>query len=197
MMTAMHTIVALGNPGDEYQATRHNAGRVVASRAAEILKLGGPFHSGKYGGEVYEGNVDGEEVRLIFPDTYMNHSGRAVKKLMETEDLGKLMVIYDEVDLPFGEFKLAYGRGAGGHNGIRSIIDDLRTPDFLRLRIGIAPRNWFGRIVRPRGDRLADYVLGKLTKKEEGKLAEIAGPVAEAIRTVLKDGRAKAMTRYN
>lgn len=140
-----------------------------------------------------EGAIAGASARVVYPDTYMNHSGRVVKKIGSDG----LIVVYDEVDLPFGEFRLAFGRGAGGHNGVKSIIDELGTPDFLRVRIGIAPRNWLGRVVRPRGDSLADYVLGELTKKEREKLEAAAKEVALALESVVKEGREKAMTKYN
>lgn len=189
----MYTILGLGNPGREYENTRHNAGRVVLNEVMRIWSWGKTFRSSELGGEVSEGAISNASARILFPDTYMNHSGRVAKKA------GKdgLIVVYDEVDLPFGEFKLSFGRGAGGHNGLKSIIDELGTPDFLRVRIGVAPKNWLGRIVRPRGDKLADYVLGELTKRERGKLEEVAKAVAEALESLVKEGKEKAMTKYN
>lgn len=189
----MYTILGLGNPGEEYANTRHNAGRVVLNDVMKAWGWGKQFRSAELGGEVSEGAIAGAAARVLFPDTYMNHSGKSAKKA----GVEGLIVVYDEVDLPFGEFKLAYGRGAGGHNGLKSVIDELGTADFLRIRIGIASRNWFGRVVRPRGDRLADYVLGELTKKERSKLEEVGKEVAKALESVVKEGKEKAMTNFN
>src|SRR5690606_16756246 len=133
------------------------------------------------GGEMFEGSVSGKDARIIFPDTYMNHSGRTVKKAVEDDPEGSVVIVYDDVDLPFGEFKLSFGRGAGGHNGLKSIIEELGTPEFSRVRIGIAPVNWFGKMVRPQGDRLADYVLGNLTNREAAKLRSVAQNVKTAL----------------
>jgi len=189
----MYTILGLGNPGDEYANTRHNAGRVVLEEVMKSWGWGKMFHSSELGGEMSEGAISGASARVLFPDTYMNHSGRVAKKV------GKdgLIVVYDEVDLPFGEFKLSFGRGAGGHNGLKSVIDELGTPEFLRIRIGIAPKNWLGRIIRPRGDKLADYVLGELTRRERSKLEEVSKEVAKALESLVKEGKEKAMTKYN
>jgi len=189
----MHTLLGLGNPGSEYENTRHNAGRIVLNEVMKIWGWGRMFRSAELGGEMSEGAISGASARVLFPDTYMNHSGRVAKKV----GVEGLIVVYDEVDLPFGEFKLSYSRGAGGHNGLKSVIDELGTPDFLRVRVGVAQRNWFGRVVRPRGDRLADYVLGELTKKERSKLEEVAKEVSKALESVVKEGREKAMTKYN
>lgn len=193
----MHTIVALGNPGTEYETTRHNAGQVVMSDVLRAWGWGDPYPSGKLGGRSVEGVVAGKEVRVIYPDVFMNHSGRAVKKSFDRSDTDSLLVVYDDVDLPLGTLKLSYGRGAGGHNGLASIITELGTMDFARLRIGIAPVNWFGRTVRPRAEQLADYVLGGLTRRERDKLQAVARDAAAAIELLLSKGKEVAMTRFN
>ncbi len=196
MIYLMQTIIGLGNPGDEYVNTRHNAGRVVLTEVLKDWGWGKPIHSAKLGGELSDGVLGVNSVRVFFPDTFMNHSGKAAKKVLTIEP-GPLVVVYDDVDLPFGEFKLSFGRGAGGHNGVSSVINELGTQDFLRVRIGIAPKGWFGQTIRPRGDKLADYVLGQLTNREQAKLLDISGDVATALRLAVEKGKEEAMGKFN
>ncbi|MCB9818648.1 aminoacyl-tRNA hydrolase [Candidatus Nomurabacteria bacterium] len=192
----MFTIIGLGNPGKEYLNTRHNAGRVVLTEVLNNWGWGKPIHSAKLGGEICDGVIGTNSVRVLFPDTFMNHSGRAAKKAL-TQEPGTLVVVYDDVDLPFGEFKLSFGRGAGGHNGVSSVINEIGTPDFLRVRIGIAPKGWFGQVIRPRGDKLADYVLGQLTNRELSKLIGISDDVATALQLTVEKGKEEAMGKFN
>jgi PTH1 family peptidyl-tRNA hydrolase len=193
----MFTIVALGNPGSDYEKTRHNAGRILMKEVMKIWKLPGVVASAKYGGEVSEGDVVGQPVRVFFPGTYMNDSGRAVLKVWNREAPENLIVVYDEIDLPLGELKLSFGRGSGGHNGLKSVIDNCQTPNFLRLRVGIAHRTIFGKVIRPTGDRLADYVLGRLSAREENKLLSVAPTAAKALEVALAEGKEKAMSIFN
>lgn len=193
----MHVIVALGNPGDKYEHTRHNAGRLLMREVIKEWNMPSMISSAKYGGEISEGMVMGQEVRVLFPGTYMNESGRAVVKAVEAGETDKLIVIYDEIDIPLGEFKLSFGRGSGGHNGLKSVIDAVGTPNFLRVRVGIAHRTFFGNVVRPTGDRLADYVLGQLSSREEKKLLGIMPEVSKALETAIKEGKDKAMNMFN
>lgn len=193
----MHTIVALGNPGEEYEKTRHNAGRLLMKEIAKLWGLPKMVPSSKFGGEMCEGMVGGREVRVFFPGTYMNDSGRAVVKVVDTADVGKLIVVYDEIDLPLGDIKLSFGRGSGGHNGLKSIIENLNTPNFLRLRVGIAHRTIFGKIIRPTGDKLADYVLGRSSSREERKLMSMTQTAAKALETAIVEGKEKAMSMFN
>lgn len=193
----MHVIVALGNPGDKYEHTRHNAGRLLMSEVIKEWNMPSMISSAKYGGEISEGMVMGQEVRVLLPGTYMNESGRAVVKAVEAGETDKLIVIYDEIDIPLGEFKLSFGRGSGGHNGLKSVIDAVGTPNFLRVRVGIAHRTFFGNVVRPTGDRLADYVLGQLSSREEKKLLGIMPEVSKALETAIKEGKDKAMNMFN
>lgn len=193
----MHVIAALGNPGDKYEHTRHNAGRLLMREVLQSWSFPDMVASAKYGGEISEGTVGGKDVRVLFPGTYMNESGRSIIKSVEPKQADTLIVVYDEIDIPLGEFKLAYGRGSGGHNGLKSVIDALNTPNFLRLRVGIAHRTLFGSVVRPTGDRLADYVLGQLSSREEKKILGLASEAAKALEMAMTEGREKAMTMFN
>lgn len=193
----MYTVVGLGNPGSEYKETRHNAGQFVLNLILRDWSFREMVGSAKLSGQISEGVIQEVPVRIFFPDTYMNHSGRAVKKVVSGEEVRHLVVVYDDIDLPFGEFKLSFGRGAGGHNGLTSVMKELDTADFLRVRVGIAQKSFFGNIIRPKGEKLADYVLGVLSKKEQSKLTEIAPKIAEALECVFKDGHERAMNIFN
>lgn len=185
ILTLMYTIAVLGNPGPEYEQTRHNSGRVVLREVIKHLGLPVLVNSSRFGGRISEGNISGQEVVIFFPDTYMNESGKAIKKAVGEDEVRNLIVVYDEVDLPFGEFKVSVSRGDAGHNGIKNVIAALGTKDFTRIRIGIAPKTLFGKVVRPRGDKLARYVLGKLSKKETAQLEKLAPNVAEALSDIV------------
>lgn len=197
----MHYIVGLGNPGEEYAQTRHNIGWLLLDACIASLQLPTPHQSSKASGRVSEGVVEGQEVTCLYPDTFMNHSGTAVAKLVPPQEADKLIVLYDDIDLPFGEVKVSFGRGDGGHNGIKSIVASLGTKDFIRVRIGIASATVWpwetGDVRRPKGDALAKYVLGSLTKKETTLVAEVAKWMPDLLKTIIRDGREVAMQDYN
>ena len=183
----MHLVVGLGNPGREYQDNRHNLGfRVVDELAGRAAAW-----RGKWGAELAEVELSGQKVLLCKPMQFMNVSGQAVASVagfwkVPTE---QLVVVHDELDLPLGRLKLSKGGGAGGHNGVRSVIDGLGTPDFLRVRVGIGrpPPNWEG----------ADYVLADFTRAEQPELAGIVAAAAEAVKEIVARGLTSAMNRYN
>ncbi len=133
----MELIVALGNPGKEYEHTRHNIAWSVLSELITTACLPSPHASSAFSGDVSVGNLHGKEVRILFPTTFMNNSGSAVKKALACEPAASLIVVHDEIDLPFGTVRIAEDRGAGGHNGVKSIIESLGSQNFIRIRIGI------------------------------------------------------------
>jgi PTH1 family peptidyl-tRNA hydrolase len=194
----MHYIVGLGNPGKEYALTRHNIGFAVLEHFAATNSFSSWHEKNAYSGRISEGRVGDEEVILLLPQTFMNDSGSAVKKLVKKGEGKKLIVVYDDVDLPFGEIKLSFARGNGGHNGVRSIIDSLGTQDFIRVRIGVAQKSFFtGSLKRPKGEALAQFVLQKFSRGETKQLPEVLTKVSEAIETIVKEGREKAMNLHN
>ena len=181
-------IVGLGNPGPEYAYTRHNAGFLVADALAEALDA--DFKPGRYA-QVAKGKYRGKQVIIIKPQTYMNLSGKAVRYWMEAENISpeNVLVITDDLHLPFGQIRLR-GKGShGGHNGLKDIIETLKTEKFPRLRIGI------GKEFAP-GEQV-DYVLGKWSEEEVRKLPEIIDKAVDAIAGFMRDGLSKAMTVYN
>ena len=193
----MELIVALGNPGPDYENTRHNIAWSLLSVIIKNACMSEPHESGMFSGNVCVGNLFGKEVRFLFPTTFMNNSGVAVKKALDCEPLSSLIVIHDEVDLPFGTIRIAEGRGAGGHNGVKSIISEIGSKDFVRIRIGVAKKNIFGIVKRPQGDKLGDFVLGELSKKEQEQLPELVKKVTRAIELMYTKDVKVAMTEIN
>lgn len=194
----MHYLVALGNPGSEYINTRHNVGWLILDEVLATLNFSSKVSSGKYAGMVASGVIAGLEVTALYPDTFMNHSGVAVKKMVPKDELANLIVIYDDVALPLGEIRLSFDRGDGGHNGIRSIVAEMGSREFVRIRVGIAQKSFFtGRIKRPAGDKLARFVLGRFGSGEMATVEKVAKIVTEAIAVCVSAGKEKAMNQYN
>ena len=189
-MSAIQLIVGLGNPGAEYEPTRHNAGfwfvDALARRCQQAFRSEARFHS-----EVARCRLDGRECRLQKPQTYMNRSGQAVRALMQffRIPVEAILVVHDELDLPAGTVRLKTGGGHGGHNGLRDLISHLGSNEFHRLRVGIA---------HP-GDKhqVVDYVL-KAPGKEDRQLMEAAMDDAMDVMPLVLDGdMAKAMHRLH
>ena len=181
-------VAGLGNPGREYERTRHNVGWLVADELAR--RHGGSFR-GKFSGQLAETRLDDLRLALLKPETYINESGRSIGAATKffKVDPGDLLVVHDDVDLEPGRIQARLGGGLAGHNGLRSIAQAIGTNDFLRLRIGVG---------RPgRGDRrsVADYVLGNFEPEiDADALIERA---AEAVETIARDGLEEAQRRYN
>lgn len=185
----MKLIVGLGNPGPRYARTRHNIGFLVAERiAAECgIALKRQGHQGIYG----VGRYAGAETTILLPQTFMNVSGASVASACKSLGVspGDLIVLHDDLDLPFGTVRIKVGGGHGGHNGIRSISDVLGKSDYLRVKLGIS---------RPSpGADVADYVLGNFSGSEQKDLDELLGKGAEAVETILRESVATAMNRFN
>jgi PTH1 family peptidyl-tRNA hydrolase len=185
-------VVGLGNPGKDLAGTRHNVGadavELLASRHGERLKP-----SKDASALVAEYREGERRVALAFPTTYMNDSGRAVAPLMRRygiEDPMRLVVVHDELDLEPGRLKIKAGGGLAGHNGLRSIVAHVHTPDFVRIRIGVG---------KPPGgaDRGVDHVLSRPSKRDAELLAVCVAEAADAVEAILADGVDAAMARYN
>lgn len=193
----MELLVGLGNPGEEYKNTRHNVGWYLLSAFIRDAGFPNPHVSSVFSGEVSMGNMHGKEVRALFPTTFMNNSGSAVKKALDCDTAKHLIVIHDEIDLPFGTVRIAESRGAGGHNGVKSIIESIGSSDFIRIRVGIAKKNIFGIVRRPVGDKLSNFVLGEFTSKEQEQLKEIQKKVARSLELIYAKGVSEAMNECN
>ncbi|MTE15448.1 aminoacyl-tRNA hydrolase [Nocardia aurantiaca] len=183
-------VVGLGNPGSEYERTRHNVGFMVADVLAE--RVGGRFtvHK-KSGADLLEARLDGRKVLLAKPRTYMNLSGRPVAALAKffSVPATEVIVIHDELDLPFGAIRLKRGGGEGGHNGLRSISQALTTKDYLRVRFGIG---------RPPGRQdPADYVLKPFSAPERKEVPVIVEQTADAVELLLRVGLETAQNQVH
>ena len=181
-------VVGLGNPGREYARNRHNVGYLVADELAR--RHGGTWRS-KFSGQLAEIRLDGHKIALLKPETYMNESGRAVSAAARFYKLepGEVLVIHDEGDFDLGRLELKVGGGLGGHNGLRSIAQHLKTQDFLRLRIGVG---------RPdRGDRrpLADYVLSNFEPHDDADA--LVARAADAVEQLDANGLKRAQAAVN
>ncbi len=194
----MFTIVGLGNPGVEYADTRHNVGWLALSAFVDAHRLPSFVQSARYAGMISEGVVEDVEIGLLLPTTFMNNSGTSVTKyLKEQKEAGGLVVIHDDVDIPFGEVRIAYDRGAGGHNGVQSIINARTTKEFIRIRIGVTHKNFFGLVRRPRGETLSSFVLEPFSKSEQGALSGVYAKVDTALMLILTKGVQTAMQEVN
>jgi PTH1 family peptidyl-tRNA hydrolase len=195
----MFYIVGLGNHGERYQNTRHNVGWLMCDYVRTQGRLPKLIDDASMSGRMTEGVLSGVAVRILYPDTFMNNSGSAVVKFVPKKEIGNLIVVHDDIDLPVGEIKLGKGRGDGGNNGIKSIIEKLGTKDFIRIRIGIAPRSfWTKEVVRPKGGGpLEKFVLKPFTKKEEEQLKEVKEHAYGALKLILTIGLESAMNKYN
>ena len=185
----MFLMVGLGNPGTEYARTRHNLGFMLVDKLAADAAVN--IRRSECQSLVGSGLIENQRVKLAKPQTFMNLSGNAVSCLISKPELdaAALIVISDDLALPFGAIRLRQRGSAGGHNGLKSIIGALGTNEFIRLRIGIQPDH-------PLTDAKS-FVLNEFTKAEKESLAEILERAAEAMRSVLRDGVAKAMSLYN
>ena len=197
-MAAMYYIVGLGNPGEKYANTRHNVGWHALDDWCARAGLPASYDSAALSGRVRKGFFAATEVTVLYPDTFMNHSGSAVAKLVPATEVDKLIVVYDDIDIPFGEIKISRGGGAGGHNGVRSITHTLGTPDYIRVRIGIAPRGFFsGEPKRPAGAKLPRFVLQPFSSREKKALPALLEKVSKALDVLVREGVATAMNTFN
>lgn len=185
----MQLIVGLGNPSAQYERTRHNAGFLVID---ELARRGGrDVRTPECQALTARVRVGDEDALLVKPQTFMNLSGETVKCLLKKEGRGieKLLVISDDLALPFGKVRIRPKGSHGGHNGLRSMIDCLGTSDFARLRIGIFPEHPVA--------NTKDFVLQNFAKNETAELEDILKICADAVRTVVTDGLERAMAEFN
>jgi peptidyl-tRNA hydrolase, PTH1 family len=183
-------VVGLGNPGGEYEGSRHNAGAKVVELLAD--RYGGTLKRTKERALVAEVRIEGRRVTLAFPQTYMNLSGESVALLVRRhgiDDPERIVIVHDELDLPLGRVKVKQGGGLAGHNGLRSIKAHLHTDEFLRVRIGVGKP--------PSKERGADHVLRRPSKTDRVELDIMVQEAADAVELILTDGVATAMNRVN
>jgi PTH1 family peptidyl-tRNA hydrolase len=186
---AMYLIFGLGNPGSRYQFTRHNIGFIVLEKLAAQWEV--DLRQKSFDALWNRGKVAGINVLLAMPQTYMNLSGNAVRKLLTyfKADVNKLIVIHDDLDLPFGTVRLKAGGGNAGHKGLASIEENLGSSEFMRVRIGI------GKPVNK--SRIEGYVLDGFEQKEAAELPQIIQLAADAAAEIVLSGMQQAMAKYH
>ncbi|WP_099224483.1 aminoacyl-tRNA hydrolase [Listeria costaricensis] len=184
----MKMIIGLGNPGRKYERTRHNVGFMVVDELS--FRYQTPWKKTKFNGMVSQLNINGEKVLLVKPLTFMNASGECVRPLMDYYDIQPedIVVVYDDLDLPVGRIRLRAKGSAGGHNGMKSIIQHLKTQEFNRIRVGID---------RPTSGEIIHYVLGDFPKAEQPTIIEAIKQSASAIEDFTKIPFLEVMNRYN
>jgi len=189
----MKLIVGLGNPGRAYVRHRHNVGFMALNHFAHAQGI--KFDKKKGLSRIGKGKAGGSELLLARPQTFMNNSGRSVARLVERLDIdhNDLIVIHDDLDLPLAKIRLSYGSSSGGHKGINSIIQEIGTQDFIRLRIGIGRPNK----AQASEEDIIKYVLSDFTPHEKRAIADILPKVDEAILCLLKEGLTPAMNKFN
>ena len=189
-MSEKYLIVGLGNPEKKYFHTRHNFGFLVLEQLAQECSFKWS-KSVSVNGMTVEGAIDGQSCVLLLPTTYMNLSGTAVKRIVEKKGIAPehILVVCDDLSLEFGQIRVRSNGSDGGHNGLKSIIEQLGTNNFARLRLGIG---------RPVDSSMAvAYVLGEFTKGEKKSLPEVLSRSCECCKAWLRDGPQKAMNEYN
>jgi PTH1 family peptidyl-tRNA hydrolase len=184
----VNLVLGLGNPGSEYAHTRHNAGWLVLEEIEERGRFGRSERRGP--ARLRRGTIDGLELSLARPTTFMNESGRAGVHLARSlgVDVADIVVVHDDVDLPFGRLRIRRGGSAGGHRGVASLIAAWRRPDFIRVRVGVG---------RPPDDDTIDYVLSPFEGAERIALPAIVRRAADATIAVVRDGLEAAMNQFN
>jgi peptidyl-tRNA hydrolase, PTH1 family len=185
----MFLVAGLGNPGEEYALTPHNLGFLAVDRLAEQHGIRVTRRDSK--ALVGVGEIDGREVMLAKPQTFMNLSGTSLAPLMEKHgiELGRLVVVYDELDLPWRALRIKPKGSPAGHNGMKSAIQSLKTNEIVRVRLGIHP----GHPIRDG----AEFVLAPMKRSQIKELDEFVGFAADAVRSIIAEGVEKAMTRFN
>jgi PTH1 family peptidyl-tRNA hydrolase len=194
-----YIIVGLGNPGDEYSETRHNTGRDALFAIGKAYEVQEFTFDKKINALVSDIKIGKEKVKLIAPETFMNKSGNAIGKVVKSvKSAEKLIVIYDDFNLPMGKLRISFNRSSGGHNGLESVIKSVKTEAFLRIRIGVAPENSKGNAKVPHGDdKVEKFILGKFKTDEMKEVKKIQKRVIEAVELLVRDGKDKAMSAVN
>lgn len=194
-----YILAGLGNPGDEYKGTRHNTGRLITEIVHSEFGAGEFTYNKKINARIAEGKIGKERVTFVEPETFMNNSGKAIAQLVKSVKAAeKLIVIYDDFNLPLGRIRISFNRSSGGHNGLESIIKAVKTEAFVRIRVGVAPENAKGNAKTPHGEeKIEKFILGKLKDDELKELKKVGKKVVEAVEVLIRESREKAMSVFN
>ena len=190
--------VGLGNPGEEYENTRHNTGRDLVSWLGKSLNALWKTDK-KLNSEIAKVKIGKSQAILLLPNTFMNNSGKSLKPLVKSQKAAeKVIVIYDDLDLPFGKAKISFNKSSGGHKGLESVIKNLKTEKFARIRVGISPTTSTGKMKKPSGEKeVMKVILGKWKEDELKELKKLSKKVNEIVPVFTESGLEVAMTQFN
>ena len=194
-----YVIVGLGNPGEEYAQSRHNAGRMAVAEFAKRAGASEWKENKKAKAQITQVETDGGKATLVLPDTMMNKSGSAILGYVKSlKAAQKLVVVYDDLDLPLGKIKISFGRGSGGHKGVESVARAVKTKEFVRIRIGVSKQSAKGVAKKVHGeDEVIGFVLGTFKKSEMDELQSVFKNVSDAIGVIIAKSHEIAMNQFN
>lgn len=188
----MYYIVGLGNPGEEYKMSRHNTGRIIVENFHKKEKFKEFEFNKKLNALVSEGKIKKEKVQLIMPETFMNKSGLSVKQLITSKKKAEeLIVIHDDIDLPFGKFKISFGKGSAGHRGVESVIKNIKTKNFARIRVGLSSKK------KPPAKKIINFIIGNFKPKEFQVIKRTSNKINSSLEIIINEGLDKAMSIFN
>lgn len=196
---ATYTFIGLGNPGTEYEKTRHNTGRIILEEIRKAFEFPDWKSDKKSNSLISKGKVDRVGLVLVMPETFMNKSGESVKYyIKDAKSASKLIVIHDELDLPTGRIKMSFNKSSGGHRGVESIIKVVKTEMFYRIRVGISSSTARGDLKKPKGEEAVEKcILGEFKDEEMKTLKKLSKKVIEAIKVIDEKGIESVVTIVN
>lgn len=194
-----YIVMGLGNPGAEYERTRHSAGRIALLFLRDQKKFSEWVNNKPYKALASKGEIGEHSALFLLSLFFMNQSGKSVASLAgKKKKLERLIVVYDDIDIPLGSLKISFGRGHGGHNGLLSVIKSVKSKDFIRIRIGVCPISAGGKMKKPKGaDAVLKFLLSDFTPGERKKIEEVALRAFSAIEMIATEGKEKAMSVFN
>lgn len=191
-------IVGLGNPGEEYEKTRHNVGRHAVMSFAKAHDTSEWKHDKKLNALVARAVVGNEKVTLVLPQTFINKSGASLRPLIgSAKKAERLVVIHDDLDLPAGSLKIIFNRGSGGHRGVESINHAIKTERYVRVRVGVSPRTASGKVKKPDASKVINFILKKWRPSDEEVFRPVWKKVNDALAIIVTEGRERAMGQFN
>jgi len=197
-----YLFVGLGNPGAEYENSRHSIGRMVLlslqKKAVGDLEIKDWRVEKKLKAQLTDGKLGSNKFRFLLPENFMNNSGGSVKPLVKTKaEAHDVVVIHDDVDLPFGTLKVCYNRGSGGHKGVDSIVKALKTNEFVQIKIGLSPSTPSGKLKKPTSDKIVDFVIANFKPSEQDELKKVIKRAREIIASLVENGLERTMNSFN
>jgi PTH1 family peptidyl-tRNA hydrolase len=197
-----YLFVGLGNPGVEYEGSRHSIGRnillALQKKPLGDLEVKDWRVEKKLKAQFCDGKLGTNKFRFLLPENFMNNSGGSVKPLVKTKaEAHNVVVIHDDVDLALGTIKICYNRGSGGHKGVDSVAKAVKTNEFVRIKIGISPSTPSGKTKKPAGDKVVDFVIANFKPAEQDELKKVIKRAKEIIASLVENGLERTMNNFN